>query len=170
MATLPGVWRYSVSAGSVVGPVSVYCDWVRWKVWSAASISVWQQVKLSEQIRPWDTLANCWEVTQSTKQPANKQTNAPCVYVSCSTLSISLSLRRLSSTAGCSCQSKPYIVVCLMLSCSRWFPLSLRCHPSTSCCWDVKQPSNKQTNALCMSCSTLFNFTFTQSSLIHCRM
>ena len=36
----------------LVGPVSVYCDWVRWKVGSATSISVWQRVKLSEQIRP----------------------------------------------------------------------------------------------------------------------
>ena len=31
----------------LVGPVSVYCDWVRWKVWSATPISVWQHVKLS---------------------------------------------------------------------------------------------------------------------------
>ena len=36
----------------LVGPVSVYCDWVTWKVWSATSVSVWQRVKLSEQIRP----------------------------------------------------------------------------------------------------------------------
>ena len=36
----------------LVGPVSVYCDWVRWNVWSAASISVWRHEKLSEQIRP----------------------------------------------------------------------------------------------------------------------
>ena len=57
------------SALGLVGPVSVYCDWVRWKVWSATSISVWQHVKLSEQIRPWDTLACCWGV----KQPTNKQ-------------------------------------------------------------------------------------------------
>ena len=49
--------------------MSVYCDWVRWKVWSAASISVWQHVKLSVQIRPWDTLACCWDK----KQPTNKQ-------------------------------------------------------------------------------------------------
>ena len=55
--------------GSVLGLVgSVSCDWVRWKVWSATSISVWQHIKLSEQIRPWDTLACCWDV----KQPANK--------------------------------------------------------------------------------------------------
>ena len=40
------------SALGLVGPVSVYCDWVRWKVGSAASISVWQHVKLSLQIRP----------------------------------------------------------------------------------------------------------------------
>ena len=31
----------------LVGPVSVYCDWVRWKVGSATSISVWQHVKRS---------------------------------------------------------------------------------------------------------------------------
>ena len=36
------------SALGLVGPVSVYCDWVR----SAASTSMWQHVRLSEQIRP----------------------------------------------------------------------------------------------------------------------
>ena len=36
----------------LVGPVSVYRDWVRKKVGSATSISVWPHVKLSEQIRP----------------------------------------------------------------------------------------------------------------------
>ena len=40
------------SALGLVGPLSVYCDWVRWTVGSSASISVWQHVKLSEQIRP----------------------------------------------------------------------------------------------------------------------
>ena len=41
--------------GSVLGlagPVSVYCDWVRLKDWSATSVSEWQHVKLSEQVRP----------------------------------------------------------------------------------------------------------------------
>ena len=57
VATLP-----DVLAPGLVGPVSVYCDWVRWKVWFATSISVWKHVKLSEQIRPWDTLACCWDV------------------------------------------------------------------------------------------------------------
>ena len=60
----PGVL---VSALGLVGLVSVYCDMVREKVWSATSVSVWQHVKSSEQIRPWDTLACYWDV----KQPKN---------------------------------------------------------------------------------------------------
>ena len=43
---MPGVIG---SVLGLVGPVSVYCDWVRWTVWCAATISVWQHVKLSEQ-------------------------------------------------------------------------------------------------------------------------
>ena len=35
---------------------------------------MWQHVKLSVQIRPWDTLACCWDV----KQPTNKQTAGHC--------------------------------------------------------------------------------------------
>ena len=31
VATLQGAWRYRVRAG-LVGPVSVYCDWVRLEV------------------------------------------------------------------------------------------------------------------------------------------
>ena len=40
------------SALGLAGTVSVYCDWVRWKVGSATFISAWQHVKSSEQIRP----------------------------------------------------------------------------------------------------------------------
>ena len=29
VATLPGAWRYRISAGNGLAPVSVYCDWVR---------------------------------------------------------------------------------------------------------------------------------------------
>ena len=58
------------SALGLVGPVSVHCDWVRRKVCCAVSISVWQRVKLSEQIGPWDTLACYWDV----KQASNQQT------------------------------------------------------------------------------------------------
>ena len=64
------------SALGLVDPVSVYCDWVRWKVWSATSISVCQHVKLSEQIRPWDTLACCWDVKQASNQPTNKHSTS----------------------------------------------------------------------------------------------
>ena len=58
-----------------VGPVSVYCDWVRLKAWSATSISVWQHVQLSEWIRPWDILACCWDDKQASKQASNQPTN-----------------------------------------------------------------------------------------------
>ena len=61
VATLPG------SGLGLAGPESVYCDWVRWKVWSATSVSVWQHIHFSKQIRPWDTLTCCWDV----KQPTN---------------------------------------------------------------------------------------------------
>ena len=30
----------------MVDQVSVYCDWVRWKVWFATSASVWQHVEI----------------------------------------------------------------------------------------------------------------------------
>ena len=55
------------SALGLASPMSVYCDWVRSKVGSATTISVWQHTKLSVQIRPWDTLACCWDI----KQPTN---------------------------------------------------------------------------------------------------
>ena len=54
------------SALGLVGPVSVYCDWVGYEVGSAISVSVWQHGHLSEQIRRCDTLACCWDVKQPT--------------------------------------------------------------------------------------------------------
>ena len=50
VATLPGAWRFGSVLG-LVGPLSVYCDLARRKVGSATSISVWQHIKISEQIR-----------------------------------------------------------------------------------------------------------------------
>ena len=41
--------------GSVLGlvsPVSVYCDWVRWRVGSATSILVWQHVNCQSRSVP----------------------------------------------------------------------------------------------------------------------
>ena len=37
--------------------------------YTVTSISVWQNVKLSEQIRPLDALACCWDVKQPTNIP-----------------------------------------------------------------------------------------------------
>ena len=53
-----GPWCHRVGAGTG-GLVSVYCKWLRWQVWSAACISVWQHIQLSKQICPWDHFA-CW--------------------------------------------------------------------------------------------------------------
>ena len=55
VATRPGAWRYKFSTGTG---------------WPGVSI-LWQHVKLSEQIRPWDTLACGWDLKQPTN---NKQT------------------------------------------------------------------------------------------------
>ena len=60
VATQPGTWHYGVSAGSGWSGVSVL--WLDEMVWSATFISVWQHIKLSEQIHPRGTLACCWDV------------------------------------------------------------------------------------------------------------
>ena len=84
----------------LVGLVSVY--WVRWKVWSATSISVWQHVKLSEQIRSLDMLACCWNV----KQPRKLHVCAIVRLVSMRSWKVSDSViswiwKRLSNYIGC---------------------------------------------------------------------
>ena len=66
VATLPGAWCYSVSTGTGQPGVSIL--WLGEVESSICNFSVWQHIKLSEQIRPWDTLACCWDV----KQPTNK--------------------------------------------------------------------------------------------------
>ena len=49
MATLPGAWRYSVSAGTGWPGVSIL--WLgEMKVWSATSVSEWQHLKLSRYV------------------------------------------------------------------------------------------------------------------------
>ena len=82
VATLPGAWRYRVSAGTGRPGVSIL--WLgeveRWicnfYLSMAASKIVWADRPWDtlaccwdvKQIRPWDTLACCWDV----KQPTNK--------------------------------------------------------------------------------------------------
>ena len=66
------VWIIGSALG-LVSPVSIYCDWVRWKVWSATSVSVWQHIQLSVQICPWDTPTCCWDVEHPTNNVTKKQ-------------------------------------------------------------------------------------------------
>ena len=39
---------------------------------------MWQHVKLSEQIYPWDTLACCWDVKQASNQQTNFRAKSLC--------------------------------------------------------------------------------------------
>ena len=50
VATLPGAWRYRVSART--GQPDVTILWVRQQARGSASISVWQHVQWPEQIPP----------------------------------------------------------------------------------------------------------------------
>ena len=66
VATLPCIWCYRVSAGTGWPGVSV--SWLGEIANLICNlISVWQHIDLSEQIRPWDTLAFYCDV----KQPTN---------------------------------------------------------------------------------------------------
>ena len=65
VATRPGAWRYRV--GAVTGWPEFSILWPgRMESW-ICNFAEWQHVKSSEQIRPRDTQACCWEV----KQPTN---------------------------------------------------------------------------------------------------
>ena len=76
VSTLPDAWRYTVSA--MVGVVSAYCRWVGEQIKTAISLSVWQHVKLSVQIRPWYTLACFWDFKQPT---SNKNVRDNCKLI-----------------------------------------------------------------------------------------
>ena len=72
-ATLPGAWRYRTSA---------WTGWPRISILrlgeaeTATSVSVWQHIDLSKQIRPLNALACCWGVKQQTNQPPPPTTTA----------------------------------------------------------------------------------------------
>ena len=126
----PGViW----SALGLVGPVSLYCDWVRWKVWSAASMSVWQHVKLSEQIRPCDTLACCWDV----KQPTNKTVHG--------VTGLMKHVHHLSWTIRSTTLGSPFLSLCFYdLPCSL-FRFSFCLSNSFACIFHIPLPSSTRT-------------------------
>ena len=75
VATLPGAWHYRVSAGTGRPGVSILWlgEMESWICNFYLSVAARKIV----QIRPWDTLACCWDV----KQPTNKQTNSACFVV-----------------------------------------------------------------------------------------
>ena len=69
VATLPSAWHRRVSTGTGWPGVGIlWLDEVESLICNV--VWVWQHVILSEQIRPWDTLACCWDI----KRPSNKQT------------------------------------------------------------------------------------------------
>ena len=55
------------SALGLVGPMSVHWDGIGIECLTVTSTSVWQDVQLSEQIRPLATVAWCWDVEQASK-------------------------------------------------------------------------------------------------------
>ena len=66
MATLPGAWRYKVSAGTGWLIVSILWLGEMESLICNFYVSV-AACKMSEKIRSWETLACCWDV----KQPTN---------------------------------------------------------------------------------------------------
>ena len=76
--TLPGTWCYRVSTET--GWTSVSILWLgEMESLICNFYSVWQHIKLSEQTRPWGTLACCWDI----KQPTNKQTVVVSILLMC---------------------------------------------------------------------------------------
>ena len=71
VATLPGAWRYRVSAGTGRTGVSILWLGEVESLICNSYLSVAAR-KLSEQIRPWDTLACCWDVKQPTNKPKGR--------------------------------------------------------------------------------------------------
>ena len=69
VATLPGAWYYRVSAGTGWPGVSIL--WLGEMESLVCNFCLSVAAHKIVQIRPWDTLACCWDI----KQPTNKQTN-----------------------------------------------------------------------------------------------
>ena len=61
----------------LVCPVSIDCDWVRKKVWSA---TVLQHMQLSDHICLWDTLGCCWTLSNQQTKTTNQRDGAECTH------------------------------------------------------------------------------------------
>ena len=68
--------RAKGSALQLFGPMSVYCDCVRQNVWYAAFISVLQNIKVSTQIRSWDTCCMLVRSLATKKQQSAENSGA----------------------------------------------------------------------------------------------
>ena len=75
VATLPGAWRYRVSAGT--GRLGVSKLWLGETENSICNFCLSVAARITEQISPWDSLACFWDVKQASKQASKKQTLAP---------------------------------------------------------------------------------------------
>ena len=80
----------------LVVPVSVHCDWVGLKVWSASPITVWQHVPSYKQIRSVDTLACCKDVKQRTTNKNLFEVTVMFVWRHCATPLTSLWTPKMS--------------------------------------------------------------------------
>ena len=75
VAIFAGAQGYSVRAGTGWPGVGIlWLGKIESLICNFCTVSMWQQVKLSEQIRPWDTLACCCYVKQLTNQPTHNPT------------------------------------------------------------------------------------------------
>ena len=124
-------WKFEVpgvigSALRLVGPMSVYCDWARLKLWSASSVSVWQHVKLSVQIRLWDTPAYCWGHWAANKQQQLSSTGfCFCFFLPLIWLGICLNIGQWCDDGWCFCiHLLAYVFILLVFECLGQFFLS----------------------------------------------
>ena len=131
VATLPGAWRYRVSTGTGRPGVSIL--WLDEVESLICNFYLSVAARKIEQIRPWDTLACCWDV----KQPTNKQT----LCVGCN---ITQMLPFRIQQDGCFClgcdvhgSAVPSVSVCCLQTCGQ------RAACWQSCCW--VSPSSLET-------------------------
>ena len=76
VATLPGAWHFRVSAGTGWPGVSIL--WLGKVESLICNFYLSVAARKIVQIRPWDTLACCWDVKQPTTN--NKQTNIAIIW------------------------------------------------------------------------------------------
>ena len=83
MASLPSAWHYRVSAGTGRPGVSIL--WLDEEDSLICNFYISVAARKIVQIRPWDTLACCWDVKQATSRAGwPNPSQALCLFRSCS--------------------------------------------------------------------------------------